>query len=59
MFCVLSAEHFHYLKRMIGSEFVGIGGDFDGVNRSVNVPFVLISLYAGFSPTSHSTLSMF
>ncbi|XP_045458330.1 dipeptidase 1-like [Melitaea cinxia] len=27
------AEHFHYIKRMIGADYVGIGGDFDGVNR--------------------------
>ncbi|XP_050684203.1 dipeptidase 1-like isoform X2 [Leptidea sinapis] len=27
------AEHFHYIKRMIGADHVGIGGDFDGVNR--------------------------
>ncbi|XP_050361358.1 dipeptidase 1-like isoform X1 [Nymphalis io] len=27
------AEHFHYIKRMIGADYVGVGGDFDGVNR--------------------------
>ncbi|KAH9638331.1 hypothetical protein HF086_006511 [Spodoptera exigua] len=27
------AEHFHYIKRMVGADYVGIGGDFDGVNR--------------------------
>ena len=30
-------EHFHYLKRMIGADYVGIGGDFDGVNRYLNI----------------------
>lgn len=29
----LFTEHFHYIKRMIGADYVGIGGDFDGVNR--------------------------
>ncbi|KAG7312955.1 hypothetical protein JYU34_000024, partial [Plutella xylostella] len=27
------AEHFHYLKRIIGADYIGIGGDYDGVNR--------------------------
>lgn len=34
------AEHFHYIKRMIGADHVGIGGDFDGVNRLENPTFV-------------------
>lgn len=27
------AEHFHYIKRLVGADFIGIGGDYDGVNR--------------------------
>ncbi|XP_077301774.1 dipeptidase 1-like [Arctopsyche grandis] len=27
------AEHIHYIKRMIGADHIGLGGDYDGVNR--------------------------
>lgn len=49
--CLLFAEHFHYIKRLVGAEYVGIGGDFDGVNRYL----IIIIISVGWRPLLDTT----
>ena len=39
----LFSDHIEYISRLIGHDFVGIGGDYDGVSRSVY--YICINIY--------------
>lgn len=29
------AEHIYYIRNLIGVDYIGVGGDFDGINKYV------------------------
>lgn len=31
------AEHIYYIKNLIGVDHIGVGGDFDGINKYVYI----------------------
>lgn len=35
------AEHIYYIRNLIGVDHIGVGGDFDGINKYVYVFFFL------------------
>ena len=41
MFKVIFSDHFDYVKNLIGVDYIGIGGDYDGVGSYVTFDYFI------------------